>query len=142
MDYLSPPSESLPFASLPEPNITHDIKEPFFDFYLAQSLIQDRTIRDDAAQNTPMSQIDASSSDTIVDQAFDLVRIDSSMWSCQTSSEFDLKQTPPALEKSGISLWEHQLAAVGRMEAMLKKHNCALLAYEMGLGETFIIIGR
>jgi hypothetical protein len=142
MDYLSPPSESLPFSSLPEPKITHDIKEPFFDFYMAQNLIQDRTFRDDAAKNTPMSQTDASSSETIVDQAFDLVRVGSSMQSCQTSSEFDLKQTPPALEKSGISLWEHQLAAVGRMEAMLKKHNCALLAYEMGLGKTFIIIGR
>jgi hypothetical protein len=67
MDYLSPQSESLPFAFLPEPNLTHDIKEPFFDFYIAQRLIQDRKIRDDAAQNTPMSQTDASASDTTVD---------------------------------------------------------------------------
>jgi hypothetical protein len=62
--------------------------------------------------------------------------------SCYVSDN-NLDQTPATMTgfDGEVKLWPHQLAAVGRLVQMLTVHLCALLAFDMGLGKTLIIIG-
>jgi hypothetical protein len=66
------------------------------------------------------------------------------MPSCYTSTADDLQETPSAMTgfPGAIELWPHQLAGAGRLQKILLAHFCALLAYEMGLGKTLIVIGQ
>jgi hypothetical protein len=63
--------------------------------------------------------------------------------SCYVPDGHDLEQTPATMTgfAGAVELWPHQLAAVGRLVHILSIHLCALLAFDMGLGKTLIIIG-
>lgn len=62
--------------------------------------------------------------------------------SCYEPADIDLKTMPQSMTSfsDAVTLWPYQRAGVGRLEAMLLVHFCALLAFEMGLGKTLVTI--
>jgi SNF2 family DNA or RNA helicase len=85
--------------------------------------------------------------DTWLEDALDLVKVGAARPSCCESSPQDLQATPSELLTSVNplplpGLWPHQRASVGRMIMILSQYFCALLAFQMGLGKTLIIIGE
>jgi hypothetical protein len=66
------------------------------------------------------------------------------MPSCYASSPDDLEEMPSSMVgfPGAVELWPHQRAGVGRLRKILLAHFCALLAFEMGLGKTFIVLGE
>jgi hypothetical protein len=60
------------------------------------------------------------------------------------TSELDLEFTPLRMTgfDTAFDLWPHQRAAAGRLVEILIRYFATLLAFEMGLGKTLIVIGR
>jgi SNF2 family DNA or RNA helicase len=77
-------------------------------------------------------------------EAMSLMREGAGAPSCHIGHEEDITDTPAPMTgfEGAITLWPHQLAGVSRLQRLLKSHLCALLAFEMGLGKTFVVIGK
>lgn len=77
-------------------------------------------------------------------QTHELIREGARAPSAYLKSNHDLEQTPARMTgfPGAVELWPHQLAGAGRLRQILIVHFCALLAWEMGLGKTFVAFGQ
>ena len=95
--------------------------------------------RDTLAEGTDQAKTDR------LAMAHQLAQDGAQMPSGYHHSQYDLQATPLGVRLAPSNtapgqLWPHQLACIGRMIWIIAQHQCALLAYEMGLGKTLIVI--